>query len=77
MKKNHLMSSRRDECVDVMTCVNNHSVCVGCDALMDGRACPLCRDVRGDRIDTTLATLASNMSFVTMFVTDMDKENGE
>ena len=50
-----------DECVDVMTCANGHSVCVGCDALIDGRACPLCRDVRGDRIDTTLATVASNM----------------
>ena len=50
-----------DECVAVMTCPNSHSVCVGCDALMDGRACPLCRDVVGDRIDTTLATMTSSM----------------
>lgn len=50
-----------DECVHVVVCANGHAVCAGCDAVMDVRACPLCRAPRGERVDATIPAMTTCM----------------
>lgn len=50
-----------DECVHLVLCPNNHALCVGCDALTESQNCPLCREVRSDRMDSLLPSVTSSM----------------